>query len=147
MSLDLKSIHDSINNKYKIDLFLMYSKNNEIIKTDKTSIMLYNNYLSNNTLESILKKNIIDINFVIKYILKFNINESIDSTIKNLKNNNNYINNHSISVIKNIENIEFTNKHFLNTLIIIYKDKEEIKIIKNNQTKKNKLKKQTKNKL
>jgi len=131
MSVDLKSIYNSINNIYKIDLLLIYTSKDKVDNFINIELLLENNFLTRQHLEDTIKNNACDYN--IKYILKFNIKQSLNVLIENLTDID-----YELLPIKKLKDVIFTNNNFLNTLILIFTDDAELKIIKHNKTKKHK---------
>lgn len=133
MSFDLKTLYNSINNIYKIDLLLIYTTKDKVDEFINVELLLENNFLTREQLEDIIKNNTRDYN--IKYILQFNIKQSLNILIENLKEID-----YELVAIKKLKDIIFTNNNFLNTLILIFTDDTGLKIIKHNNTKKRKIK-------
>ena len=124
---------------YKDDLYyvnlrsLYINRDNEIDKLKQESFLLSSpNYISNEEILEILKKNSIDNDkrYSLLSILKYNIVLEPDE-VKNYlinKENNNYL-----SVIKNIDSVSFEKSinmfHDLNDLILIFYEKsKELKV-------------------
>ena len=114
---------------YYVNLQIIYiNRENEIDKLKQESFLMSKpNYISNEEMLEILKKNAIDNNkrYSLLSILKYNINlepDEIKYYLNNRENNNNYL-----SVLKNIDAVSFEKSinmfHDLNDLILIFYEK------------------------
>ena len=122
MTLDLN--FDNIqNNIYTIDLLVFYSENNNIIDIHSSKIDLQDYALTKDVFKQILTEIQYD-NYYAKYILHFFIDNDINSIIDNDIDNDNHTYRYKLNTITKIEDITFTNHHFLNTLIIILHKKK-----------------------
>lgn len=155
MTLDL-TIADIENNIYSCDLLIFYSDDNQIKNLKYQKLKLPNYILNKCDFKNLLSSLQSD-GYYPKYILQFYIdnqlNDIIDYYYCNDNDNDIYdiIHNYKLNTIKDIDDIVFTNKHFLNSLIIILDNnnihqKEQLKkynnkLSRNNRNVKNTTKK------
>ena len=141
---EIKKIEEDINNNIDIiNIIYILVDNNSIETVIKKKMEIEGNILKKSDIKYILDKTKeidIDNEYKIKYLLKFLLNEDIDS-LNTISSKNNHI----LESIKSIDNIDFNDKNNFkdtNSLIIILDKKEKVYYIKkkiknkNNITKK-----------
>lgn len=138
LNLDITNIE---NNIYPCDLLIFYCDNNEINNFKREKLQLSNYILNKSDFKNLLSKFQID-EYYPKYILEFYIDNQLNDIIdydfdydfdydydngNGNDNDNDNIYKYKLNTVKDIDDIIFTNTHFLNTLIIILDKKHKQK--------------------
>lgn len=128
--LDITNIS---NNIYSIDLIIFYCENNNINNIEYTKLELQDHILSQDNFKTVLSE-LKSTDYTTRYILEFYIDNNIEDIIYSIDNtDDNY--NYKLNTITKITDLSFTNKHFLNTLVIVLDKKlKPLKQANNTQT-------------
>jgi hypothetical protein len=121
IDLDITNIENDI---YPCDLLIFYCDNNQINNFKYQKLQLPNYTFNKYDFKNLLSSLQID-DYYPKYILEFYIDNQLNDIIDYYYDNdtNDIIYNYKLNIIKDIDDIVFTNTHFLNTLIIILDNK------------------------
>lgn len=133
MAIDL-DITNIENNIFPCDLLIFYCDNNQINNYKYQKLQLPNYTFNKHDFKNLLSSLQID-GYYPKYILEFYIDNQLNDIIDYYydTDTNDIIYNYKLNIIKDIDDIVFTNTHFLNTLIIILDNKLEKKQYFNNK--------------